>query len=137
MFGIEKILGGFAPKKALAILAENVASTVGHAVDKFEVRMFVDDSKTDFLVYLPAYVQLKDLEPNTAFKYNNENRSCLYKYKEGDKLCKVVSYAIQDKLPDNYQLQYLILKYEREKDSIVEAYGLKEGNIKEKQTIII
>lgn len=136
MFGFEKLLSGFAPKKGLAILAANIEQRLGHPVTKYEMRLFCDDLKIDFLVYLPANIELANLEPATAFKYNNEKRCHLYKFTDGEKLSKVILYVIKPQLPDTYKLQYVIVKYDGDEPVICEAYGENNGN-KEKQTITL
>lgn len=132
----EKILSGFAPKKGLAILCANIESTLGHPVRKYEMRLFCDDSKIHFFVYLPDEIKLSQLEPSLAFKYNNEKRAHLYKFSDGEKLSKVILYVIKPQLPKEYNLQYVIVKYDGDSPVICEAYGENNG-IKEKQTLTL
>lgn len=133
---IQKLFTGIGPEKGLTVLRELIAERLGHKVERYEMRMFCDDSKIDFLVYLPESVDLKTLHPETAFKYNNEKRCNLYKFTDGEKLCKVVLYFFKMQLPADYQLQYVIVKYDQNAPIVAEAYGLNKG-VKEKQTITI
>jgi len=132
----EKLLGNFAPQKGLQILSVNIAERLGHPVSKYEMRLFCDDNKIDFFIYLPESVKLTDLEPQTAFKYNNEKRAHLYKFQEGEKLAKVVQYVIKPKLPADYKLDYIIVKYDGENPVICETYGTNKG-VKEKQVLTL
>jgi len=131
---LEKLLSGIAPKKGLKILALNIEQTLGHPVEKYEMRLFCIDNKIDFFVYLPDSISLEQLEPHVAFKYNNEKRAHLYKFDQGKKLANLIKYVITPKLPEGYLLEYVIVKYDDENPVICEAYGNKNG-VKEKQTI--
>ena len=130
----DKLLSVFSPDKSIKILVHNIQETLGHPVRKFEMRIFTEENKIDFLIYLPAEISLNSLPPQTAFKYNNEKRSHLYKFKDGAQLSKVVMHIIKPKLPPEYVLQYLIVKYSDREPLTAEAYGLHNGE-KEKKTI--
>jgi hypothetical protein len=138
----EKMLVGFSPRLGLKTLCKLMPDRVGHPVEKYEMRFFAGENRIDFLIYMPAAhfnaLEPRDVKTQSLFlKYNNEKKAHLYKFEDGEKICKIALKLIEPKLPKDYTLQYVIVNYDDSSDHVTaDAYGTR-NNEKEKHTITL